>query len=68
MYFWEGIIVALDRHFVIYPRGAGVDKGASRRGRPLLHQLIYTGTPGIDDFYTGIPAEEGRFKLAGQPV
>ena len=26
---WEGIIVALERHFVIYPGGAGVDEGAS---------------------------------------
>ena len=27
-FLWERIIVPLDRHFVIYPGGAGVDEGA----------------------------------------
>ena len=30
----EGIIVALDRHFVVYPGGVGVDEG----------DLFYTGS------------------------
>ena len=49
----EGIIIPLDRHFVDYPRGAGVKEGASvvekgagvedrgcRGRRPLLHRHL----------------------------
>ena len=36
---WEGIIIALDRHFVFYPGAAGVDEGA--------------GVDEQDIFYTG---------------
>ena len=45
----EGIIVALDRRFVVYPGGAGVDEGAGvEDGGP---PVFYTGV-----FYTGYPS------------
>ena len=36
-----------------YRQGCRVDEG---RGRPLLHRLVYTGTPRVEEgdlFYTG---------------
>ena len=49
--FWEGIIVALDWRFVIFPGLAGVDEGAGVEDvihevpllhRPLLHQYLHS--------------------------
>ena len=50
---WEGIIIALDRHFVVYPRGADVDEGASVDEG--------AGVEEADFFYTGssTPAPPG---------
>ena len=44
--FREGIIVALDQHFVVYPGGAGVDKGAGVDEGDVFYtsSLFYTGT------------------------
>ena len=45
----EGIIEALDRHFIIYPGGAGVDEGAGVEdgGPPVIYtgSLVFTGYP-----------------------
>ena len=45
----EGIIVGLDRRFVVYPGGAGVDEGAGVEdgGPPVFYtgSLVYTGYP-----------------------
>ena len=39
--------IPLLRHL---PRGGPGRRGCrGRRGRPLLHQLIYTGTPGVEE-------------------
>ena len=41
----ERIIVPLDRHFVVYPGGAGVDEGAGVDKEDLFYTgLFYTGT------------------------
>ena len=53
----EGIMVALDRHLVVYPGGAVVDKGAGVEDiiqevpllhRPILHRHLHNNV-----FYTG---------------
>ena len=45
---WERIIIPLDRQFVVYPRGVGVDQGAGVEDiyrRSLFYtSLFYTGT------------------------
>ena len=46
----ERIIVPLDRHFIVYPGGAGVVEGASvDKGDLFYIRLFYTGTLGVDD-------------------
>ena len=53
--FWEGMIVPLDWHFVVYPVGAGVDEGAGvDQG-----DLFYTGTHGVEEG-AGIEEESDR--------
>ena len=44
----ERIIVLLDRQFVVYPGGAGVDEGAGVEDIYTGKSLFYTGL-----FYTG---------------
>ena len=46
----EGIIVALDWRFFVYPGGAGVDEGA---GVEDIMGAGVEGGAGIDLFYTG---------------
>ena len=52
---WEGIIVPLDRRLLVYPGGAGVDKGASvDEGEGIV---CPGGGAGLDE---GVGVEEGK--------
>ena len=42
---WEGIIVPLDRHFVVYPGGVGVDEGAGVDKGDLFYTDSSTPAP-----------------------
>ena len=60
-YFYrERIIVPLDQHIVVCPRGAGVDEGAGVDKVDIFYTgLFYTGTLGVDDevpVYKRVPA------------